>query len=175
MDLPEVSEHVTRCLGLLVAAMREHLADSAELAEGAQPRGSPTPVQDKPMNKPPCRTLEVARVDITHIAEIDQINQSFYERVFLVLRIAGGAADPDLTADFAGFPFGPDGQPTFEPSAQWYLDQINYANAKNLRKVVSKVTRAGADLQLIQMVEVNFFERFELQTFPFDEQDLTVT
>ena len=37
------------------------------------------------------------------------------------------------------------------------------------------MTVAGSDLQLIKRVEGEFFSRFELRSFPFDAQDLTIT
>lgn len=126
------------------------------------------------MIEPLCRSLEIARVDVTHIAEINQANQSFYGQVFLILRSRAGADDPDLTSEFEGFPFDEDGEPTFRPSAKWYNNQIHFPNAKNLKIIESKVTKEGRDLQLIQRVEATFFEKFELKHFPFDAQDLTV-
>ena len=39
----------------------------------------------------------------------------------------------------------------------------------------NQVTVAGSDLQLIKRVEGEFFSRFELRSFPFDAQDLTIT
>ena len=43
------------------------------------------------MIEPLCRRLEIARVDVAHIAEINQANQSFHGKVFLILRIREGA------------------------------------------------------------------------------------
>lgn len=194
LDAPHVLADVARCLrGRLLPAARARLAARAKLLDaelraawsklredGAPPplprgRANRSGLADRSPHRPLLRRLEVARVDVTHIAEIDQINQSFYARVFLVLRIAGGASDPDLNADFDGFPLDPDGRPTFRPSAKWYLHHLDFPNGKNLKITEAKVTKEGEDLLLIQQVEGLFFERFELQNFPFDEQDLTVT
>jgi len=182
LDLPEVRAQATPHLrGMLLPAVRARLAQRAQaratwmrLVEEAKPPKSQQQ-GPRPLNAPLCRTLEVARVDVTHIAEIDQIAQCFYARVYLILRITGGADDPDLTSEFEGFPFDKEGRPTFRPSAIWYLNQLDFPNGKSLKVIESKVTTEGNDLQLIKRVEGIFFERFELQNFPFDEQDLTVT
>ena len=127
------------------------------------------------MNKPLLRKLDVIRVDVTNISEIDQIHQTFFARVFVILRIKNGALDGDLVKDYDGFPFDDDGQPTFRPSANWYLNQIDFPNASQLRTIDSKVTTEGDNLQLIKRVEARFSQRFQLSDFPFDQQDLTIT
>ncbi|KAL7530745.1 hypothetical protein ACHAXR_005896 [Thalassiosira sp. AJA248-18] len=127
------------------------------------------------LNKPLLRELVVARVDVTHLAQIDQISQTFFARLLVILRIKDGALDSDLTQECDDFPFDEDGRPTFRPSARWYNNQIDFPNANNLRVIDSKVTTEGNDLQLIKRIEGSFFERFDLHDFPFDEQDLTVT
>ena len=65
--------------------------------------------------------------------------------------------------------------PTFRPSARWYLKQIDFSNARDLKEIESKVTTEGDDLQLIKRVEGEFFTSFALAHFPYDSQLLTVT
>mmetsp|Transcript_670 Transcript_670/g.1379 ORF Transcript_670/g.1379 Transcript_670/m.1379 type:complete len:457 (+) Transcript_670:119-1489(+) len=182
LDKPEVLEQLVSsggCIkGLLLPAMRDelnHVVDDVSAQEKISDKINPTKPAKKPMNKPLLRKFDVARVDVTHLADIDQISQTFYARVFIILRIKNGALDNDLTQEFEGFPFDEHDRPTFRPSAKWYLDQIDFPNGKDIHTIDSKVTRQGNNLQLIKRVEGYFFERFDLHNFPFDEQNLTVT
>ena len=179
LDTPEVLEQVKGCVsGLLLPAVRSELEQRAndrakwmKLVEGTTCQ----PTNKGMLNKPLCRNLSVARVDVTHLAEIDQISQTFYARLLLILQIKGGANDPNLTSEYEGFPFDGEGRPTFRPSGLWYLGQIDFPNGKEIKTLESKVTKQGDDLQLIKRIEGRFFERFELRNFPFDRQDLTIT
>ncbi|KAL7536189.1 hypothetical protein ACHAWF_005395 [Thalassiosira exigua] len=51
----------------------------------------------------------------------------------------------------------------------------DFPNGKNITVLDSKVTKEKNDLEIIQRIEGDFFERFELQNFPMDAQDLTIT
>eukprot|EP00316_Scyphosphaera_apsteinii_P015692 CAMPEP_0119344888 /NCGR_PEP_ID=MMETSP1333-20130426/107201_1 /TAXON_ID=418940 /ORGANISM="Scyphosphaera apsteinii, Strain RCC1455" /LENGTH=400 /DNA_ID=CAMNT_0007357337 /DNA_START=684 /DNA_END=1886 /DNA_ORIENTATION=- len=92
-----------------------------------------------------------------------------------MFRFRGGRLDEHLVKDYDGFPMDSAGNPTFRPSAHWYLNQLEFPNGRDLKVLESKVTDAGDDLKLIKRVEGEFFECFELQRFPFDVQDLGVT
>jgi len=183
LDHPEVTGQVVGILkGMLLVAVRAQLAERAEIREkwtsfmkDAGSRETTPAGSQGELNKPRLCTLQVARADITHLAEIDQISQTFYARVFLVLRIKDGASDPYLSSLYTGFPVDNDGRFTFRPSARWYLGQIDFPNGKSIKNIESKVTKQGNDLQLIKRVEGHFSEEFELRSFPFDEQDLTIT
>ena len=158
--------------GRLLSVLREELKSSQVRSAW---KAVLEPKTIKPMNRPLLRRLEVIRVDITNISEINQIDQTFYARVFIILRIENGMLDDDLVKDYEGFPFDEDGRPTFRPSAKWYLNQLDYPNAKNIRILDSKVTTEGNDLKLIQRIEGLFNQRFDLRNFPFDQQYLSVT
>lgn len=158
--------------GRLLSVLREELKNSQVRSAW---KAVLKPKTIKPMNRPLLRRLDVIRVDITNISEINQIDQTFYARVFIILRIKDGMLDDDLVKDFEGFPFDEDGRPTFRPSAKWYLNQLDYPNARDIRTLDSKVTTEGNDLKLIQRIEGLFNQRFCLRDFPFDQQDLTVT
>lgn len=158
--------------GRLLSVLREELKNSRVRSAW---KAVLKPKTIKPMNRPLLRRLDVIRVDITNISEINQIDQTFYARVFIILRIKDGMLDDDLVKDFEGFPFDEDGRPTFRPSAKWYLNQLDYPNARDIRTLDSKVTTEGNDLKLIQRIEGLFNQRFCLRDFPFDQQDLTVT
>ena len=51
----------------------------------------------------------------------EQVSQTFRARLFLILRVAGGAEDEHLVKEYDGFPLDTNGVPTFRPSARWYL------------------------------------------------------
>ena len=51
----------------------------------------------------------------------EQVSQTFRARLFLILRVAGGAEDEHLVKEYDGFPLDAHGVPTFRPSARWYL------------------------------------------------------
>ena len=188
----EVREQVVRrgLKGLLLPAVRAELKKSER---GAQWRKVVPKKLKATLNQPLLRRIEIARADITQLSSIDQLSQTFHARVFIILRIAGGALDEHLIKDFDGFPVDAHGKPTFRPSARWcacapahtthgppvpvtepasyrYLSQMDFPNGHNVKTLESKVTVAGDDLQLIKRVDGEFFERFELQTFPFDAQ-----
>ena len=63
-------------------------------------------------------------------------------------------------------------------SARWFLTQLVWHNSSELRLqgTTMKVVKAGKDhLDLVTQADGEFFELMELQRFPFDEQDLSVT
>jgi hypothetical protein len=175
----DVIEEVRRVLpGRLLHAVRSELRSKNAEAEWkkAMPLARSL-VKEQHWTPPPklLRRFEVVRVDMTQLSAINQITQTFRARVFIILKITGGARDEHLLKEFDGFPLDAKGKPTFRPSARWYLSQFDFVNGRDLREIESKVTVAGDDLQLIKRVDGEFFERFELNSFPFDAQDLTVT
>ena len=228
LSTPEVHEQIVKVLrGMLLSAVKEELkrnehgttwkmAIKSTIATVRSPQSNAR----VKMNAPLLRRLEIARVDVTQLSQIDQISQTFRARLFLILRICGGALDDHLLSEFEGFPTDEFGRPTFRPSAKWYLSQVDFPNGRDIQVrdsrggractcpractprpgpctgarraraslsrargprvrahqvLESKVTTAGNDLQLIKRIDGEFFERFELQSFPFDAQDLTIT
>lgn len=178
IDSPRVLDQVTtegRIKGRLLLAVQEELKRNAVVTAWQKVAGRTSKRPERPLIKPLLRLLEVVRVDFTHIAEIDQVSQTFFARVLLVLQIKGGALDPDLSKESDAFPLDEYGQPTFRPSAKWYLNQLDFPNAKSVRTLESNVTVEGENLHLLKRVEGYFFERFKLHNFPYDEQDLAIT
>ena len=176
LDEPDlVRELQSRVLrGLLLPAARAQLRLNDVRAEWHL-RGQEV---IKPKFVPPerlVRELQVCRVDFSQVSAIDQISQTFRARVLIILKFVKGALDKDLIRDDATFPVDEWGRPTFRPSALWYLSNLDFLNGRDIKTLESKVTVAGDDLQLIKRVEGQFFERFELQSFPFDCQDLSIT
>ena len=119
----------------------------------------------------PALKLELMRVDVRQIKDVDQIAQTFHARVFVQFRIANGALDEVLCK-------GLDERGT-EPelkSARWFLEKLEWHNAASLPTVVTKmVNKMGErDLSLVLEVEGEFLETFELENFPIDYQELTI-
>ena len=50
------------------------------------------------MPKPLLRVFEIARADVTQLSAIDQLSQTFHARLFLILRVPGGALDEHLVS-----------------------------------------------------------------------------
>lgn len=95
--------------------------------------------------------------------------------MLIVLKIKGGALDPDLSKESDAYPLDENGVPTLRPSATWYMNQLDFPNAREIRTLDSKVTAEGDDLLISKRIEGHFFERFKLHDFPFDAQDLAIT
>ena len=61
----------------------------------------------------------------------------------------GGARDEHLSSDSRGFPVDALGTPTFRPSAAWFLDQVEFHNAKfEVTQLDYRVVRMDDDLVL---------------------------
>jgi len=171
--LPQLTASVLRGLLLPVVSdvlRREEHGEHWRKIYSEVPKSKMTP-----MNAPLLRRLEIVRADVTQLSAIDQLSQTFRARLFLILRLPGGAKDDDLSRESEDFPVDSHGRPTFRPSARWYLSQLDFPNGRDIKTLESKVTTAGDDLQVIKRIDGEFFERFELQSFPFDAQDLTIT
>lgn len=122
------------------------------------------------------RTLSVRHVEVQRISDIDIIAQRFKAQIFLQLAFENGANDNDLTKDSAEFPIDEvTKKPTFRPSALWFLDQVDFNNALEFTKLDSKVFADGDDLLFSMRFEGTFEEEMELESFPFDSQDLKIS
>ena len=102
--------------------------------------------------------------ELSQLSHIEQQSQTFRARVYVSFCIEGGALDEDLSKQFDGFPVDEDGRPTNRPSAVWYLSQLQFHNGHDLRVLESKVAVVGNDLHLVQRLEGEFFERFEIDS-----------
>lgn len=115
--------------------------------------------------------LELLRVEFRRIPHIDQIAQAFSLRLWLQFRVCGGATDERL---MQGGVREEDGPPPFA-SARWFLEQLSFRNATQTPTILTrKVNVIGDDLHFILECEGSFFGDLDLQTFPFDHQELTV-
>lgn len=113
----------------------------------------------------PLYTLEVSQVDILRIDRVDPLTHTFHASLFLALVLRKGALDENLMNEESTFP---------RPSAKWFWDKIEVANAVSIDfKDVQPVRREGDDLVLRFRFAGEFVEVMELQEFPFDVQALT--
>ena len=93
--------------------------------------------------------LSVLRVDLINISAIDEISQTFAARLYVQCAFRGGARDEHLSSDSRGFPVDALGTPTFRPSAAWFLDQVEFHNAKfEVTQLDYRVVRMDDDLVL---------------------------
>ena len=137
---------------------------------------------------PPRKTLSVMRVEVHRITAIVENDDTFVAQIFVKLAFKGMANDKHLTRlnpDVKGatlntpyFPLDKDCNPTFKPNAAWYLEQLVFDNmaappCEQLRQRDAKVKKIDDDLVLEIYTEGKFYEKYELQDFPFDAQDLT--
>ena len=133
-----------------------------------------------PKPPPPQKVvLEVRRVDLTQLSAINQRTQSFRASCFVQFAFPGGNLDPALRAESDAFPLDAYRRPTFRPSANWFLQQIDFQTAKGpLITRMSKVTKDthSEDLLLNKRIDGEFFDEFDgLVRFPFDTQELAIT
>jgi hypothetical protein len=96
--------------------------------------------------------------------------------VHFELRFKDGVLDPDLNSDSEDFPKDtPKGQLP-RPPAGWFLKQIDIKNfIEHTPPLDRKVYRAGNDIHLALRYEGDFFENMELENFPFDMQELSLS
>ena len=121
--------------------------------------------------------LELRELELQKLHRLDVANQSFAATLWIEFVIAGGKGDPHLSAKGKVFPVDPQtGAPTFTPSAEWYLSQLDCRNALHFSVLDAKVfARGGEDLHCTVRVEGEFTECFELVDYPFDVQGLTMS
>ena len=122
------------------------------------------------------RVFEIDKVEILKLSHINVASSTFKAQVWLQFRVEGAASDEDFCRDGVVFPTGPNGKPTFRPSALWYVEKLEFANAEGAIKLVDKLVRCeGDDVLIACRWEGVFFERYELYDFPFDLQALTMS
>ena len=162
--LPTISPaSVTKSAEESAAEVRRWLAPpSVVVAQGAAPAAASNLVR-----------LELTQIDLMKLHNIDVQKLTFQAQIWVEFTIRGGALDADLSADGAVFPMGADGKPTFRPSAEWYMEQVDFRNAHSYKVVDAKCMKRGDDIVLAMRYEGAFAEVYELEDFPFDQQGLT--
>lgn len=125
--------------------------------------------------KPRLVTLTVQFVEINRLSDIDILNQRFRAEFVVQFAFVGGANDATLSDPSDKFPLDAYGRPTFRPSASWYAAQIDFNNALDFKQLDAKVLPSGDDLLLLFRFEGTFSEMMELEDFPCDVQDLTIS
>jgi len=122
------------------------------------------------MVQPLMRTLTVTKADLIKLEGVDYMTHQFKAQIFLKFNIRGGASDAALASESKEFPFGPDGKPTFRPSAAWYLEQFEMSNAIKVDVLDKKAFVEGEDVVVQIRYDGVFRETMELYDFPFDTQ-----
>ena len=122
----------------------------------------------------PVVCFELTQLELMKLHNIDVQKSSFQAQIWVEFTIHGGALDSNLSADGAVFPMGADGQPTFRPSAGWYMEQVDFRNAHSVKVVDSKWRRVGDDILMAGRYEGVFSEEYQLEDYPFDQQGLTI-
>jgi len=130
---------------------------------------------DVPKMLPPRQVqLEITRCDVLQVSNIELKRQTFDMDLFVQATFVGGAKDEHLRRPSAAWPIDAWGRPTFRPSAEWYLAQVEFHGTSMLQTRTSSVVTAGDDLQLNKKVKGTIFEEFDgLGAFPFDSQKLS--
>ena len=170
------------------------LATPSNGLNGAQPASAPK--SEVPVPEPPMKVVrniesgqhvednptpfpfqfEIVKAELLKLSNINIAASTFKAQLWLQVAVRGAAHDPDFPTEEIKFPIGPDGKPTFRPSAGWFLDKLEFCNAEGVVKLLDKLIRVeGEDVYIAARWEGMFFERFELHDFPFDLQCLTMS
>ena len=121
------------------------------------------------------RTLSIQSVECNKLTDIDIIGQRFKVELVVTAAFLDGAHDPDLSDLSGDFPMGANGRPTFRPGARWFANQVDFNNALESKFLDSQVMIVDDDIIVILRFEGTFSEQMELQNFPCDVQDLTIS
>lgn len=152
---------------------------SAPAAAPALASGGPAPAHiaqnNRAVSVPVTRVMVVQLVEVTQITNISILESRFTAQFYIELRIDGGALDPDLSAPGDAFPLDANGKPTFLPPAGWYVKQFDFNNAVSYQQLDGRTFVRGEDIILALRYEGVFLESMELQNFPFDVQDLSMS
>ena len=129
-----------------------------------------------PAFKPRKVTLNITRIDWLQLSNISQKSQSFGAEIFVQGTFLGGKGDAGLNSSSDEFPLDICGRPTFRPSAQWFLNLIEFKTTmSNPSTLMSTVVTAGNDLQINKKVAATFFDEFDgFHLFPFDMEKFTI-
>ena len=145
---------------------------SPEARHGANAREN-----DDRKGKPASLRLQLTHVEVHSLDDISSTHQMFKARIYATWRIPNGAKDPDLAAEGSVFPKDEHGNPTYRPSAKWYLEQFDFVNAEynaGSRFLDQKAIVSGNDIELRMRFDGTFRQPMDLSAFPFDDQYLNL-
>jgi len=121
------------------------------------------------------RTVTLTSVECNKLTDVDIVGQRFSCEMVVLMAFVGGNDDPQLRDANDGFPIDENGKPTFRPSAKWYINQLDFNNQLDYNILDKFVKTQGDDLLLTIRFRGTFSEQMELQNFPCDVQELTVS
>lgn len=143
--------------------------NSQQTPRAVQKRASVAP-------RTPPRVFELDKVELLKLSNINVAASTFKAQIYIQMVVRGAAHDEDFTKEGIVFPIGPNGKPTFKPSAGWFIDKLEFCNGEGTVKMMDTLQRVeGDDVYISARWEGVFFERFELHDFPFDLQALTMS
>lgn len=162
------------------------VADQA--ATASESEESPPKVTALAVPKGPIRDIElvVTSVEVQRVSSINESASTFGAQLYVKAMFPNALEHhPDLAAYEPGtsletpyFPLNKQGKPTWCPNAAWYLHRLLFDNMclapkEQLAARDQEVRIEGNNIVLTIYTEGLFYEKFELQNFPFDSQDLT--
>ena len=120
--------------------------------------------------------ISLVRLDLIKLTAIDHLERLFECTVFAQFLAEGAAVHPTLSDSDDAFPFDARGDPTFRPSAAWYMNQMDWHHTVHpVESLDHKVLKSGNDLLLTKRIHGTFRAEFDLHQFPFDAQRLNFT
>ena len=149
-------------------------AQSSQRSKAAARQNIPPTLAKRRTNAPTplLRTFYLVKAELLKLGEVNLLNNTFKAQIWVHFVCKGGALDPDFAKSGVCFPMDEDGRPTFRPSASWYQEQLEFANAQTCKRLDCNVQLEGEDVHLKSRWEGTFHEDMELQDFPADTQAL---
>lgn len=115
--------------------------------------------------------IQLTRFEFYQLRNLDQVEETFAAHVYIELCIPNGKNDTTLMKQTEK---SVDGLMTTFKSARFYLERLELRNALQQTRVEEKIIPRGDDLLMILRVDATFFDRYELQDFPIDTQDMKI-
>lgn len=137
-------------------------ASSGALSRTSSIQTAASLVKTPPHAAGPPRVLEILKVEIMQLTNVDVQAQCFDVQFAIEATFVNGAKDTDLRREGCEFPLDADGRPTFRPSAGWFLSKMDFNNALSHELIESSVKVNNDNLDTILYIKGTFFESLEL-------------
>eukprot|EP00966_Prymnesium_polylepis_P013903 320582-Prymnesium_polylepis.1 len=172
-DIPEEEESVVS-VPQSGPPVQDQPPSQANSISVERPRAGSTSGARKPKPRGYSVAIDILRINLLQLQNIEMVSQTFGARFMFHLRIQDGANDPDLTRDLHDtepvFP-----KDTLRPGARWFMEQIEFPTSLNHTIISRKVVQMGAHLDIVIKMSGTFFVAMELHNFPLDVQQLAAT